>query len=81
MKTVNRDRDLAALRSSVKGQLKRLDAEAKARRKAADEAAIERQKAALLRIKERQEKLDQRRPELLQLERKKAAQRRQILGR
>ena len=81
MKTVNRDRDLAALRSSVKGQLKRLDAEARARRKAADEAAIERQKAALLRIKERQEKLDQRRPELLQLERKKAAQRRQILGR
>ena len=81
MKTVNRDRDLAALRSSVKGQLKRLEAEARARRKAADEAAIERQKAALLRIKERQEKLDQRRPELLQLERKKAAQRRQILGR
>jgi hypothetical protein len=81
MKTVNQDRALTALRASVKGQLKRLDAEAEARRKAEDQAAIERQKAALLRIKERQDKLAQRRPELVQLERKKAQQRRQILGR
>jgi hypothetical protein len=78
---MKRDLTQAERTAISRRQIQRLEAEADARRKAADQVALDRQKAALLRIKERQEKSAQRRPELVQLERKKAAQRRSILGR
>ncbi len=78
---MKRDLTQAERTAISRRQIQRLEAEAEARSKAADQVALDRQKAALLRIKERQEKLAQRRPELVQLERKKAAQRRAILGR
>jgi hypothetical protein len=78
---MKRDLTQAERTAISRRQIQRLEVEAEARRKAEEKAALERHRQTLLRQKEREAERQQRAKEQAAFNAKKAAQRKQILGR